>query len=276
VSRRRLAIAATLAVLAVLIATVARDRVELPASRQIRPREARIRYSLLEMLRPVALTNCQFERFGEAHDGGYLMCGNLLGEVQSAYSYGIAGYDKWGCDMSSRLKVRLHQYDCFDTTEPACPAGDTVFHSECVGHTTRMEEGRFFDTIANQLARNGDSTKRVVMKIDVEGAEWDSLLHAPEDVLDRIDQMAVEFHRVPDEKAQAVVQKLKELFHVAHVHFNNSGCIEGLDPFPSWAYEVLFVSKRLGIVDPSRTTGGLHPLDAPNNPAFADCQPKRH
>jgi hypothetical protein len=33
------------------------------------------RRALFEMLEPVALTNCQLEKFGEAHDGGYLMCG---------------------------------------------------------------------------------------------------------------------------------------------------------------------------------------------------------
>ena len=58
-----------------------------------------------------------------------------------------------------------------------------------------------------------------------------------------------------------------------HLHFNNHSCIEGLDPFPGWAYEVLFVSKRLGVEDPSRQAGGLHPSDAPNNPLASDCQP---
>ena len=75
--------------------------------------------------------------------------------------------------------VTLHQYDCFDTTRPACPGGDTIFHAECVGGTTRTEEGRFFDTIENQFARNGDDGKRIVLKIDVEGAEWESFLLAP-------------------------------------------------------------------------------------------------
>ena len=71
-----------------------------------------------------------------------------------------------------------------------------------------------------------------------------------------------------------VVQRLRQFFKVAHIHFNNASCIGDLAPFPSWAYEVLFVSKRLVVVDPSRKAGGLHPLDAPNNTAFADCQPK--
>ena len=263
-----------MALLVVVIGLVVRNQVRVYRNRQIRATQARIPQSLFDMLQPVALTNCQLERFGEANDGGYLMCGNLLGQVQSGYSYGIAGYDKWGCDISTRLKVRLHQYDCFNTTQPACPGGDTVFHAECVDGLTGTEEGRFFDTIKNQVAKNGDRSKRIAMKIDVEGAEWDSFLLASDDVFDQIDQMAVEFHGVQDLKYEIVVRRLKTFFHVAHIHFNNAACVEGLDPFPTWAYEVLFVSKRLGVVDPTRAAGGLHPLDAPNNPSLADCQPK--
>ena len=74
------------------------------------------RRALFDMLQPVALTNCELERFGEAHDGGYLMCGNLLGGVQSGYSYGISGYDKWGCDISTKRRrhrppIRLLRHD---------------------------------------------------------------------------------------------------------------------------------------------------------------------
>jgi hypothetical protein len=240
------------------------------------------RQALFDMLQPVALTNCRLERFGERHDGGYLMCGNLLGGVQSGYSYGISGYDKWGCDISTTLHLPVHQYDCFDTTQPACPAGETVFHAECVGDTTEAVEGRVFDTIANQFAKNGDGSKRIVLKIDVEGAEWDSLLSVPDEILGRIDQMAVEFHWIEDEqfhwvqdqKYLRVGERLRQFFEVGHIHFNNASCVGDLEPFPTSAFEVLFVSKRLAVVDPSRKAGGLHPLDAPNNPSFTDCQPK--
>jgi hypothetical protein len=233
------------------------------------------RAALFGMLQPVALSNCQLERFGEAHDGGYLMCGNLLEHVQAGYSYGISGYDKWGCDVSTKRKVTVHQYDCFNTTVPACPAGSTTFHAECVGDTARTEEGRPFDTIKNQFAKNGDSSKRIVLKIDVEGAEWSSLLSAPDETLAQIDQMAVEFHGV-DQKSLALVQRLKTFFEVAHVHFNNASCTVGMEPFPTWAYEVLFVSKRLAVVDPSRKPIGEHPLDSSNIPFLFDCQPKPH
>lgn len=92
----------------------------------------------------------------------------------------------------------------------------------------------------------------MVVKIDVEGAEWDAFLWASNRVLEGIDQMAVEFH------------------------INNHSCHPGLGPFPAWAYEVLFVAKRLAEVDPSaplRTP--FHPLDAPNTVGVPDCQPTR-
>ena len=232
------------------------------------------RQRLFHALRPVGLANCELARFGEPNDGGYLMCGNLLDGIQSGYSYGISGYDKWGCDIATRLNVAVHQYDCFNTTQPLCSTGKTVFHPECVGDVTRIVEGRPFDTISSQFAKNGDRAKRIVMKIDVEGAEWDSFLFAPDEIFGQIDQMAVEFHGVDEEKHLSTVLRLKQFFEIAHVHFNNASCVEGLDPFPTWAYEVLFVSKRLAVVDPSRKAGGAHPLDAPNNPAVADCPPK--
>jgi hypothetical protein len=246
------------------------------------PRSA-MRRALFEALEPVALANCELKRFGETNDGGYLLCANLLKGVRAGYSYGISGYDKWGCDVSTALKVPVHQYDCFNTTQPLCPTGQTSFHAECIAETTRTVEGRPFDTLENQLARNGHAAARIALKMDVEGAEWASLLEASEETLNRIDQLAIEFHWVADaddryvhdEKHLAVITRLKQFFWIAHVHHNNAGCVDRLKPFPSWAYEVLFVSKRLGVVDPARKATIPHPLDAPNNPNFPDCQSSR-
>ena len=41
--------------------------------------------------------------------------------------------------------------------------------------------------------------------------------------------------------------KLKEFFHVANLHWNNFACNGGTPPFRSWAYEILFVNKRMGV-----------------------------
>ncbi len=249
-----------------------------PAPRSAEPLSytAAIRQELFAEVQPVKVTNCELRRFGEAHDGGYLLCGNLLGAVTAGYSYGISGYDGWGCEVSRTLHVTVHQYDCFDLREPSCPAGSTTFHGECVAGMRSVEDGRLFDTMRAQFVKNGDENRRLVVKMDVEGAEWDSFLLAPDSVFDHIDQLQVEFHHVDDRRYVATMQRLKRFFYVAHVHYNNFSCDPALTPFPSWAFEALLVNKRIGMSDGSPVASGPGPLDAANNPAWADCQAAAH
>jgi hypothetical protein len=267
-------------IIVAILGVVARNQAKVYRASQPANAAADQRRAYFEMLQPVALKNCELERFGEANDGGDLMCGNLLGGVQSGYSYGISGYDGWGCDISIKSRITVHQYDCFDPTVPECPKGATKFHEECVGDKSETVEGRMFDTVWNQFANNGDRSKRIVLKMDVEGAEWAALLSAPDEVFEHIDQLVIEFHGVGDERngtqeqKRRLVQRLKQFFEIGHIHFNNATCTNSLEPFPTWAYEVLFVSKRLALVDPSHRAVGLHPLDAPNIPSATDCQPK--
>lgn len=229
--------------------------------------------TLLAEFQPVKLTNCTFERIGDPNDGGYVMCGNLLSRGKAAYSYGIAFTDDWGCTVSRRLAVPVHQYDCFDTRPPACQGGQPVFHPECVGPTRMTEDGRLFDSVEAQIARNGDGGKRLIMKMDVEGAEWTSLMAMPDSVLGQIDQLSIEFHRVNDPKTLDLMRKLKATFYVANIHFNNAACDARVAPFPAWAFQVLLVNKYIGALDPAGGAPGPNPLDAPDDPKLPDCQP---
>lgn len=236
-------------------------------------RQALNREALFAELQPIKVTNCELARFGDAHDGGYLLCGNLLKDEKSAYSYGINGTDNFGCAVAARLNVPVHQYDCFNLVRPPCGGSEMIFHEECVGPVRETKDGRVFDTLESQIARNGDDGKRLLVKMDVEGAEWASLLDAPESLLNRIGQLVVEFHFADEARFVEAVRKLKRTFYVAHLHYNNYACEPHHEPFPSWAYEVLFVNKNLGAVDP----GGGRPdlpnrLDAPNSPSAPDCQ----
>jgi hypothetical protein len=233
----------------------------------------RARARLFAELQPVALANCEFRRFGEPNDGGYVQCANLLGAVESAYSYGISGYDQWGCDISMTRSVPVHQYDCFDLERPLCPGGRTVFHEECIGGETATIEGRLFDTLERQIHANGDRGKRLVVKMDVEGAEWESLLRAPDDVLRSIDQLSIELHGTDQpQRFLDVVLKLKRLFYVANLHFNNYACAEAAGPFPAGVYEVLLVNKAIAVPGGAGPAGARPALQAPNKAESEDCQ----
>ena len=231
-----------------------------------------IREALWNELQPVPLKKCDLKRFGEENDGGYLLCSNLLDEVKAGYSYGISGYDGWGCDVATRRSIPVHQYDCFNTTVPVSKTGKTIFHGECVGGTKKTEDGRPFDTVFGQISKNGDADHHVVIKMDVEGAEWESLPALSDDALQRVDQLVLELHGVKYQHYIDVMKRLKKFFNIAYFHVNNFSCDAGHEPFGGWAYEVLLVNKQLDDIDPSRTEVGEIPGIAKNHPKSPDCQ----
>ncbi len=68
------------------------------------------------------------------------------------------------------------------------------------------------------------------------------------------------------------MSRLKRTFYVANLHWNNAGCRWGSPPFPSLAYEVLFVNKRIAVLDPAGQPTRPNPLDHPNRRGAPDCQ----
>ena len=232
-----------------------------------------VRKALKAELRTVTLTNCTLRRYGNDNDGGYLMCGNLSQGVESAYSYGIRSEDTWGCDVANQSKVPIHQYDCFTDERPTCEGGQFIFHDECVGPKQETLDGNLFDTVASQIAKNGDTGKRLLVKMDIEGAEWASLMAMPDDALDQIVQLPMEFHGTDDPKFVELVRRLKQKFYLVNLHYNNYQCGSPSVPLPSSAFQVLWVNKKVGTLDPDGPSPAPQsPLNMPDNPKARDCQ----
>ena len=232
-----------------------------------------LRETILAELQPVALKNCTLKRFGSANDGGYLMCQNLIEPIDAAYSYGVGPNDDWGCDVSRRYHVPVYQYDCFDPARPICNGGTLVFHNECVGDRTGYRKSHLFDTLENQIRKNGDTSRHLIIKMDIEGGEWDSLFAAPDELLASIPQIAMEMHGFDNPKIVEVIRKLKRNFYLVNLHFNNWSCTSKASPLPAWAYQVLWVNKRIGIVDPTAPVPApMSPLNAPDSATWSDCQ----
>lgn len=231
-----------------------------------------IRTNLLKEIQPVRLSNCNLKRYGDQYDGGYLLCQNLIGPNSHGYSYGIEGRDAWGCDLSREFGIPIYQYDCFDTRRVECPGGLFNFHEECIGASKGYIERRTFDTLENHLQRNDSLEKPLIVKMDVEGAEWDSLLQAPEGILKNIQQLAVEFHGTDKKKYLNTIRKLKNTFVIAAIHSNNFSCSVWNYPMPAEAFEVLFVNNKIAQINstaPKFQEEG--PPLLPNNPTQPDC-----
>jgi len=233
----------------------------------------KFREQILAELQPVSLKNCTLKRFGSANDGGYLMCENLIAPVDGAYSYGVGKNDDWACDVSRQYHVPVHEYDCFDPARPTCSGGTFIFHNECVSDRPGERDSRFFDTLDSQVNKNGDIGQHLVMKMDIEGAEWDSLLATPDELLSSFSQIAMEMHGFDDPKIVEVLRKLKRNFYCVNLHFNNWSCTAKAAPLAAWAYQTLWVNKRVGVLDPDAPVPApMSSLNAPDSPTWPDCQ----
>jgi hypothetical protein len=109
--------------------------------------------------------------------------------------------------------------------------------------------------------------------MDIEGAEWKSILATPDEILATFDQLPMELHGTSDPLFVEAVEKLKRNFYLVHLHFNNWDCRPELAPFAAGAFQVLFVNKRVGILGtPESGDGSGRAFDAPDNPKGPDCQ----
>src|SRR6266700_3858843 len=123
------------------------------------------------------------------------------------------------------------------------------------------------------VGKNDDTGRHVIIKMDIEGAEWDTLLAAPEELLASIPQITMEMHGYNDSKILEVIRKLKRNFYLVNLHFNNWSCTPKAAPLPAWAYQVLWVNKRIGMLDPAMPIPApMSPLNAPDSPTWPDCQ----
>jgi len=210
----------------------------------------------LDFLRTLRLcAPCKkFERVGEPNDGGYVMCMDGLDQgLVGAYSYGINGFDGWGMSVASRYHIPLNEYDCTNSAEPKVCSGCTVhFHYECILSNNGAPQYSY-KTLTQQLQDSGNAKaaeRSLLLKIDVEAAEWDVFAQEPVENMRKFREIVVEYHWIGQrDKHDLYLQAVKKIelagFAVAHLHGNNYG--GGLEHFGEYhlpnVLEVTYIQK---------------------------------
>lgn len=203
-------------------------------------------------------------RIGNDHDGGYIMV-KPYSRKKIAYSFGINRDVSWDLQMAGE-SYQIYQYD---HTITRLPEQNEAFHWKKLG-LTGTSETKSLKTLKTLIRENGhENESGMVLKMDIEGYEWDVFANADTDTLGQFDQISVEFHDLLNidmiNKHLQAFRQLAESFVAVHVHANNFGNIYycGDLLMPS-VLELTFVKRNLFEVVPSAATFPTF-LDSPNN-----------
>ena len=215
---------------------------------------------------------------GREHDGGYLMLDDFRGEDDGrriAYSFGISDDVSWDLAMAER------GYDVYmyDHTIEACPGSHERFHYHKLGIGARSEPENLLCTLGEILAVNGhEQAEHMILKMDVEGAEWQVLDLLPDSVLQRFDQIVLELHWLVTSMEEGknaemlrVLSRLGRMHALVHLHGNNNAShLElGEQAIPD-VIEVTYVSRRSYQARALRSAVLPSSLDMPNCAALPE------
>lgn len=202
---------------AIQYATADRAEVEaLPAYRRVA--------GIVRLLQTCRVEGVEFVRVGGERDGGYVMLDVLRPPaVTAGYSFGV------GHDVSWDVAVAARGIDVFlyDHTVKRLPT--PVPRARFIRTGIRGREpvaGQ--KTVAEVLADNRHLGRRdLVLKMDIEGAEWPVLEEVSSETLESFAQIVVEFHGMGESlearghgRIEAALEKLARTHQPIHVHGN--------------------------------------------------------
>jgi hypothetical protein len=220
--------------------------------------------ALLKSLRPLD-PGIELVRVGPDGDGGYLLPNDLEG-IPYAFSPGVSTESGFEARLADRgMQVFLADYS---VTGPALPHPLFVFDKRFVGCLT---DERYITLDDWHAAKLGNDASELLLQMDIEGAEYETLLAASPGLLAKFRIMVIEFHWLPQlwnepffAIAARAFHKLLATHAVVHIHPNNCcGSVKsgGLE-IPRIAEFTLLRRDRLR--DTRYRTTFPHPLDRPN------------
>ncbi len=176
------------------------------------------------MLRPHKVAGLRKVRVGRFFDGGYVMLDDFDG-VKAAYSLGINDDVSWDRDIAAH-GIRIFQYD---HTIQELPGQHEMFNWQNIGIGSAEDEDPNLRTFHELIKENGhEHETELMLKCDIEYAEWVLLRETPTSVLKQFRQIVMEIHGIhmaaQEEHADRVRRGILNLtthHKVVHVHANN-------------------------------------------------------
>lgn len=219
---------------------------------------------LLHALKPVK-TKYPLIRIGGKNDGGYLVPDDLSG-ISTCFSPGVAETASFEEGLACK-GIYSHLADA-SVDGPPNNLHILSFEKKFLGVTNDDEFMTLEYWVRNKAPDNND----LLLQMDIEGAEYQTIIATPIDILRRFRIIVMEVHHVEAwfnnpiawETMQDFFSKLLADFHVVHLHPNNN-CpfIEADGILLPTVFEMTLLRKDRAIPEGYCDTFP-HPLDQPN------------
>jgi FkbM family methyltransferase len=222
-------------------------------------------FESLALLRCFELPDSEFIRVGPNYDGGYVVHKNIS-QINKIISIGVAEDTSFEEDFYMKNKnINFYLFDHTVTPKRKLPANFRFFSLGLGKHN----ENSFInlDYIIDTYLKLDDLA---LLKIDIEGSEYEALEETGVDTLSRFDQILIELHDLSEEKItskffKSLLLKLRKGYYLVHVHGNNNDgytLIKGAC-IPK-TLELTFVNKKFKLVESVGTAIFPRDLDFPN------------
>jgi len=184
---------------------------------------------IYQLLKPKDVKDKKKVRIGKKGDGGYVLL-NDFKNIKFAYSFGIDGEISFDKELSEK-NIDIFMYD--HTIDNICES-NSKFHWKKIGLTGKKEINTNLKTIKELIKENGHiQEKDMILKMDIEGYEWETFLYMSFDILRQFKYILVEFHFFDGCKSiySKILKKLNKNHQIFHLHCNNCGKLINFDGY---------------------------------------------
>lgn len=186
-----------------------------------------------------------YVRIGGDSDGGYILA-DKINRSDVVYSFGIAQEVSFDLDMANRgMKVYM-----YDHTIPRLPVEHCNFYFFKKGIGIRSSENPDLLSMEQIIDANGhNGRKDIILKMDVEGHEYDFIDCSESSTLNQFSQITIELHNIHlyhwTSKIVRSLEKLNRTHQSVHIHANNGAGVFniGKELFPS-LLEVTYLRRE--------------------------------
>ena len=170
-----------------------------------------IQQCIYYLIAPKKVIGKELILLGKKRDGCYVLLNDFT-NIKIAYSFGIG------------KKIQFEQYLAdkgidvymYDHTINSLPYNHTKFHWKKVGISGKNKRNNLLKSLEELIKENGHSSEEnMILKIDVEHAEWESLSNITDKILSQFKYIVLELHFYDEKESNETLlyyNVLKNLF----------------------------------------------------------------